>query len=190
MSLYPFARSRCTMSRMTVLFLLLSICAWGNLRGASEEEGRGDRDREAADYSGVFSFYHENDIYLSEDSNYTSGLGIIWVSNAAATYGDRNLIPKMVRGMSFLPSVGDEGFRSFVSFTLGHEIYTPEDVDVVPPPPDQQPYAGVIFVDTTVYGHSSRKMDAYTLRLGCVGPCSVASKWKCPSVETKSSRPP
>ncbi len=164
------------MPRVTVLFLLLSICAWGNVRGASEEEGRGDGDREAADYSGVFSFYHENDIYLSEDSNYTSGLGIIWVSNAAATYGDRNLIPKMVRVASFLPSVGDEGFRSFVSFTLGHEIYTPEDVDVVPPPPDQQPYAGVIFVDTTVYGHSSRKMDAYTLRLGCVGPCSGAEQ--------------
>jgi hypothetical protein len=160
-----------------ILAMLLPCLVWcGDADSGGREEGQETAEKAVADYSGVFSFYHENDVYLSEDSNYTSGLGLIWVSNAAETYGERNLVSKMVRGASFLPSVGDEGFRSFVSFTLGHEIYTPEDIEAVPPPPDQQPYAGVIFVDTSVYGHSSRKMDSYTLKLGCVGPCSGAEQ--------------
>lgn len=187
MTLYPNAMRdhasagwRRNAPRLAIALLLASICASGASAAASpadpegSEAGEAKKDRAPADYSGVFSFYHENDVYLSEDSNYTSGFGMIWVSNASETYGERNLIPRMIRAGSFLPSVGDEGFRSFVSFGVGQEMYAPEDLDAVPPPPDQQPYAGVLFVDTSVYGHGPRKMDAYTLRLGCVGPCSGA----------------
>jgi hypothetical protein len=164
------------LSRVMIPLILTSVFTCGGPCSASQQEGEDPRDESGRDYAGVFSFYHENDIYLSRDNNYTSGLGFIWVSNDAATYGSRNLVRKMVQGTSFLPSVGDPGFRSFVSFTLGHEIYTPTDIESPTPPPDEQPYAGVIFLDTSVYGHSSRMMNAFTLRLGCVGPCSGAEK--------------
>ncbi|HET6278872.1 MAG TPA: lipid A deacylase LpxR family protein [Candidatus Polarisedimenticolia bacterium] len=168
MPIEPFAHSRRCRPRLAAVLLLISIGAWGPLHGESEPA--------AADYAGILSFYHENDIYLSDDSNYTSGFGFTWVSNDEATYRERNLVRRMVRGGAFLPSVGDAGFRSYVSFNIGQEIYTPEDITAVPPPPDQQPYAGVLFFDTAVYGHSSHEMDAYTLRIGCVGPCSGAEQ--------------
>jgi hypothetical protein len=81
-----------------------------------------------------------------------------------------------VHAFSFLPKVEREGYRSHVSFTLGQEMYTPKDIEAPIPPPDQHPYAGVLFLDTSVYAHAERSMHAYTLRVGCVGPCSGAEQ--------------
>jgi len=127
-------------------------------------------------YWGVLSAYLENDVFLYSDDNYTSGVGFSWTSDDAATFTRENWVPTMVRGVSFLPTVGDPDYRNFVSFTVGQEIYTPEDIEAVPPPPDEQPYAGILFLDTTVFSHGRQSLHGYTLRLGCVGPCSGAEQ--------------
>ena len=127
-------------------------------------------------YWGVLSAYLENDNFLFSDDNYTSGVGFSWASDDAATYKHKNWVPTIIRGMSFLPTVGEQPYRNFISLTLGHEIYSPDDIESPIPPPDEQPYAGVIFVDSTIYSHGPRSLHGYTLRLGCVGPCSGAER--------------
>jgi hypothetical protein len=127
-------------------------------------------------YWGVLSAYLENDVFLYSDDNYSSGIGFSWTSDDAATYTPKNFIPTIVRGVSFLPSVGGPRYRNFVSFTVGQEIYSPRDIEEPIPPPDQQPYAGVLFLDTSVFSHGPRSLHGFTLRLGCVGPCSGAEQ--------------
>lgn len=128
------------------------------------------------DYSGIFSAFIENDLFLNRDDNYTSGVGLSWTSNAAETYENSCFVPRLLRFASFLPGLGDPRYRSFAAFTLGQEIYTPTDIESPVPPPDQQPYAGVLFFDTAIYAHGTRSLHDFKLRVGCVGPCSGADQ--------------
>jgi hypothetical protein len=126
-------------------------------------------------YLGVLSSYYENDVIVGQDQNYTSGVGFSWTSDDVGRYSRKNFMRKVVHAFSFLPKIEHDDYRSLLSFTLGQEMYTPEDIAAPVPPPDQQPYAGVLFLDTTVYAHGRQSMHAYTLRVGCVGPCSGAA---------------
>lgn len=127
--------------------------------------------------SGSLTFFLENDLFLRlGDDNYTAGNGVSWVSVDVATYGPTRFERRVANAASFLPRMGEERFRDFVSFTLGQEMYTPNDIESSVPPPDEQPYAGVLFVDTGVYAHGRVSMHGYTLRVGCVGPCSGAAE--------------
>ncbi|HXV75283.1 MAG TPA: lipid A deacylase LpxR family protein [Candidatus Polarisedimenticolaceae bacterium] len=148
--------------------LLGLIVAWP---GAAA--GQADPPR---DYSGLLSLYVENDLFLRSDDNYTSGVGVSWTSNDASAYRDRAFANRFVRAASFLPTIGLTRFRHFVAFTLGQEIYTPADISSPDAPPDQQPYAGVLYLDSSVFSLGRRTMHAFTLRLGCVGPCSSADQ--------------
>jgi hypothetical protein len=158
------------------LALLLAGPAAGLAAGAEDPQAASTAEEESGrpPYLGGLSIHVENDWFVNEDQNYTSGVGLSWTSDDVSLYGERNGLRKIVDAFSFLPRVGHPDFRGFVSFTLGQEMYTPEDIEAPRPPPDQHPYAGVLFLDTAIYAHGGRTMHAYTLRLGVVGPSSRA----------------
>jgi len=81
---------------------------------------------------------------------------------------------------SFLPFVGKEGSNTYVSWSLAQEMHTPDDITNPNPPKDDQPYAGVLYLDSTIYARRERWVHAWQLRLGVVGPASKAEtvqKW-------------
>jgi lipid A 3-O-deacylase len=125
-------------------------------------------------FLGAVSFYFDNDVFSGNDNGYTGGLGFVWTSAATETYGERNLNRKIANAFSFMPTVNAEGYRNYVQFLLGMEAYTPTDIKALVPPPGEHPYAGVIYLDSSLYSVSRIASHQFTLRLGLVGPATGA----------------
>ncbi len=166
----------------TLLFLLLLVLL-GAASGARADHGtdpsmfpewRGGMPPEA--FTGALSIYLDNDFMTGNDNKYTGGLGLAWTSAATETYGRRNLQSKIANAFSFLPTVNEDGYRTYVQFRLGMEAYTPTDIRALEPPPGQHPYAGVIYVDSSLFSMSEIAGHQFTLRLGFVGPVTGADE--------------
>lgn len=55
-------------------------------------------------------------------------------------------------------------------------MHTPDDITLVEPPLDDQPYAGVLSVDSVLYARSARWTHAWQLKAGIVGPAARADQ--------------
>jgi hypothetical protein len=128
----------------------------------------------AAPYGGAWTVTSENDIATGSDNNYTNGVGVSWVSKSIDTYEERSLVRRWGESWSFLPFVGDSGYRTYVSWSLAQEMFTPDDIKLRNPPEDDQPYAGVLYLDNVVYAKGEHSTHAWQLRVGVVGPSSQA----------------
>ncbi len=128
----------------------------------------------AESFTGAASAYFDNDFMTGNDNKYTGGLGFSWTSAATETYGERNLHRKIANAFSFLPTVNQDGYRNYVQFLLGMEMYTPTDIRAPEPPPGEHPYAGVMYLDSSLFSMSEIASHQFTLRLGLVGPATGA----------------
>ena len=128
----------------------------------------------ASESGGAVTLTVENDVLTGTDDNYTNGLGITWVSDDLDTYDEKEPVRRWGQFWSFLPFVGDDGYTTYASFTLGQEMHTPSDITLVDPPLSDQPYAGVLYVDSVLYARSERWTHAWTLKLGTTGDASQA----------------
>ena len=127
-------------------------------------------------FLGAMSIYFDNDVFTGNDNKYTGGLGFAWTSAAAETYPERAFQRKIMRAFSFLPTMNDEGYRNYLQFVLGMEAYTPTDIRSLDPPPGEHPYAGVVYVDSSLFSMSRIARHQLTLRLGLVGPATGAEE--------------
>ena len=116
----------------------------------------------------------ENDLLTGSDNNYTNGSVFTWVSGDLESYDDDKFVSKWSRFWEFLPFVGDEGYSTYASWTVAQEMHTPDDITIPNPPADDQPYAGVLYIDSVLYARSERWAHAWELKLGVVGPASQA----------------
>jgi lipid A 3-O-deacylase len=141
---------------------VLSICALGCIQA------------NAAENEGALTLTLDNDVLTGSDNNYTNGLGVTWVSPDVSTYEDDRFVSKWSRFWSFLPFVGDEGYTTYAAWTLAQEMHTPDDITNPNPPEEDQPYAGVLYVDSLLYARKERWTHVWELKLGVVGPDSQA----------------
>ena len=133
-----------------------------------------------AAHDGALTVTIENDNLTGSDNNYTNGIGVSWVSNDLDSYDDDKFVSNWGEFWEFLPFVGDEGYRTYASWNVAQEMHTPDDITIPNPPVTDQPYAGVLYVDSVLYARSGRWTHAWELRLGVVGPSSQAEdtqKW-------------
>jgi hypothetical protein len=131
-------------------------------------------------HNDAWTFTLENDVFTGSDNNYTNGVGISWVSDAIDTYKERSFVRRWGELWSFLPFVGNEGYRTYVAWSLAQEMHTPDDITNPDPPLDDQPYAGMLYVDSSIIAKGKRWTHNWQLRLGVVGPASQAEhvqKW-------------
>jgi hypothetical protein len=98
------------------------------------------------------------------------------VSKAVDTYDEKSVVRRWGNFWSMLPFVGNEGYRTYVSWSLAQEVHTPDDIKLANPPEGDQPYAGVLYLDNVVYARGKRATHAWQLRVGVVGPLSQAEK--------------
>jgi hypothetical protein len=96
------------------------------------------------------------------------------VSSDLDSYDEDAFVSRWSEFWEFLPFVGDEGYTTYASWTVAHEMHTPDDIENPNPPLDDQPYAGVFYVDSLLYARSGRWAHAWELKLGLVGPDSQA----------------
>lgn len=122
---------------------------------------------------GALTLTVENDVFTNSDNNYTNGIGVTWVSPAVAA-DDEGFVARWARFWSFLPYVADDGYTTYASWSLVQEMNTPDDITDPNPSTDDQPYSGILYVDSTLYARKREWTHAWQLKLGVVGPDSHA----------------
>lgn len=126
--------------------------------------------------TGAVSVLIENDSFTGSDDAYSSGVGMIWTSRNVNALSTGNPAREWANLWSAMPGVKDPGAERYVSLTIAQEIHTPADITLASPPLDDRPYAGILYLDSVVYRRSRRMTDAWSLRLGVVGPASGAEQ--------------
>jgi hypothetical protein len=116
----------------------------------------------------------ENDVLTNSDNNYTNGGAISWVSSDVDTYDSDSFVSKWARFWKFLPFVEDDGYRTYEGWSLVQEMNTPDEIQDPNPPEDDQPYSGILYVDSLLYARKDRWAHVWQLKAGIVGPASQA----------------
>jgi lipid A 3-O-deacylase len=138
---------------------------------APETTHEGARDK------GVFSLVVENDsLATGDDRNYTSGIKLAYVSPSSS-------VPDWLNNSGGFTRAISGSSPDFWGFALGQSIFTPEDINAVPAPPDQHPYAGWLYAQIMVAaeddprnGRAPRFLDTYELEFGIVGPSAMGEE--------------
>ncbi len=134
------------------------------------------QDADAAD-KGVFSIAVENDSLSSgADRNYTSGIKLAYVSQV-------DEVPGFLSGTRSLTRAISGSDPDFWGVAFGQSIFTPEDINANPAPPDQHPYAGWLYMQIMVGaeedredGRDPRYLDTYELEFGITGPSALGEE--------------
>ncbi len=129
------------------------------------------------------NLYFENDLFADTDQSYTNGIRLSWVSPDLDNYLYDPNIPEVLRDVNrwFVPlypvkeKVTDNVQRNLV-FTVGQQMYTPEDRERVTVDPDDRPYAGWLYAGFGYHAKTANKLNSVELNLGVVGPASLAKE--------------
>lgn len=118
---------------------------------------------------GTWSLTFENDIFGGSDRDYTNGVRFDYVS-------PRNRLTALGRlGRNNLGWLTDAD-KWYESFALGQNIYTPDDISMPIPEPDDRPYAGFLYVGYGLSADRGDRLDTLQLEVGMVGPASLAEQ--------------
>jgi hypothetical protein len=119
--------------------------------------------------SGVVSLIVENDSFYGNDEHYTNGIALTWVptDDPAPSW-----FVRIARWLPWFPKNGEVHH----GYVFGQNMYTPSDITVADPPPDDRPYAGWLYGTIGLAVESGRQLDQYALTLGVVGPASLAEQ--------------
>ncbi|MBN1142759.1 MAG: lipid A deacylase LpxR family protein [Deltaproteobacteria bacterium] len=119
---------------------------------------------------GTLSFILENDLFYNVDRHYTNGVGLTWMPGADTA------TPKWaVTAFRLLPWVPRQGEVRH-GYAWGQSMFTPSDIRVKNPPPEERPYAGWLYGSIGLGVESGRQLDRFSLTIGIVGPASQAEK--------------
>jgi len=125
----------------------------------------------------TFSFYLENDTFADTDREYTSGVRLTLISPDLTGYRENPRLPEWSYPViEKLPFVNEPGFQHAVSFSIGQNIYTPEDLERSDLIQDDRPYAGITYLAIGFHSKNNHRMDSLELDLGIVGPHSYAEQ--------------
>ncbi len=124
----------------------------------------------------AFTFTIENDAFTGSDNNFTNGLAFNWQPIESEQHARHRLYERWVELFSCLPPLADPKSVVYPSWTLGQQVYTPDDIDARDPSLRDQPYAGVLYLDNTLHAKNARFAHAWNLRIGLVGPSSLAEQ--------------
>lgn len=143
-----------------IIGISLLICATGTAFGDETTE--------------TLVFTIENDVFTGSDNQYTNGVSATWSSDELIRYDKNAPIRKWANVFQFLPGFDPSQRDSFVSLSLIHEMNTPSDITIPDPPLDEQPYSGVLLFDTSLYSRTQKWNQAWSVRVGAVGPITQA----------------
>lgn len=106
----------------------------------------------------------ENDLFGSgEDSQYTSGVRLSW-------FDFNTHMPAFFEHLDDAVPTFDINESTSLFYSIGHNIYTPDDITVAYPDSDQRPYAAFLYGSAGLATISDNHMDEVELTLGVVGP--------------------
>ena len=131
---------------------------------------------------GSFSVVSENDkwAFRGEDRHYTNGLKLGWTSDPVDHDG-------MVRRLADALPIFDPRGEIRLGLAVGHSIFAPTNIEATFPSPNDRPYAGWLYLATTLVGErfgvggAPDRLDTLELSLGVIGPSAggerVQNRW-------------
>lgn len=136
-----------------------------------------EEEKKIEEKSWTFSFYFENDLFADTDQNYTNGVKLTWISPDLTRYAESEQLPewglKIVRR---LPFINEPGFQRNIGFSVGQNMYTPEDISRSDLIKDDRPYGGWLYFGAAFHSKNDRRLDSIEIQLGMVGPASYAEE--------------
>lgn len=121
-----------------------------------------------ADDNNYLSLSVENDLFGGgDDQNYTSGVRL--------TYFDiKTPMPPIVKEMAEAIPTFDINDTTSTFFSVGQNIFTPENITIAANQPDDRPYAGWLYGSVGLTTVTKNHLDELEFTLGVVGPESLA----------------
>ncbi len=116
---------------------------------------------------GTFNVTYENDVFNGTDQNYTNGVSIQYTDTL-------NRVPHGVR-YAAAPFI-DPGANIRVTYQLGQNMYTPQDIEQKIPDPEDRPYAGWLYGSVGVLADTDDSLTSLQLSLGVVGPAALGEQ--------------
>ncbi len=126
---------------------------------------------ERARDTGVFTVYFENDYFGGTDEHYTNGTKFSWLSGDLTGWGRTGWRQGLLEA---LPFINRPGTQKNFGFSLGQNIYTPQDTSLANPNPNDRPYAGWSYVELSFISKTATRADILSIQAGIVGPSSLA----------------
>ena len=144
------------------LALLPSIAgSYAYAQTAEQDVARQVKNSEDKNYISVSV---ENDsIGGGTDRFYTSGVRLTW-------FNVNTPIPPALDELAEAVPTFDLNATTSTSYTIGHNIFTPEDITVTANQPDDRPYAAFLYGSAGLTTLDDNHIDEFELTLGIVGP--------------------
>ncbi len=156
-----------------VQFGCLALPAKASARENSRDDVPVNREERVSSDQRLFMIYFENDIFANTDEYYTNAVKLTWLTKNIDRYEEvlpswsnqtTDSIP-MVR-----QSTPEEGAAHNIGFSLGHNIYTPENTQKESLIEEDRPYAGWLYGSIALHRKKPRSLNTFELTLGIVGP--------------------
>ena len=151
----------------TVPLLLALLCGLAGARADDGWEGH------------VLLLNMENDAVAANDRHYTHGMSLSYLSKDDS-------MPGWIKSCSsHTPAIGLEVQAQKLGFSLGQEVYTPEDLRETGLVEDDRPYAGWLYGSVILQRRgrvsgSWLALESFRLDLGVVGPESLTEEVQKP----------
>ncbi|QXD24362.1 lipid A deacylase LpxR family protein [Opitutia bacterium ISCC 51] len=148
--------------------LVFSACVWG----------QDDFLDEPLEKPGPWSLniYFENDLFSDTDQQYTNGTKVSWVSPYVSEYVHTNfpvLTEFFDREVHFL---SDAYNVKNLAFSIGQNMYTPEDIAANELIETDRPYAAWLYLSAGFHAKNDRIQDTFEVQLGMVGPAALGEE--------------
>lgn len=148
------------------------------VQALTEEDSQGkmpvgmEDERDSSDLQ-LFMIYFENDVFADTDEYYTNAVKLTWLTKNIARYED--VLPSWSnRTASGIPMVRQsapgEGVTHNIGFSLGHNIYTPENTEKESLIEDDRPYAGWLYGSIALHRKNPGSLNTFEFTAGIVGP--------------------
>ncbi len=160
-----------TLNKDLIMACLAVICLLFASRVAAEDE------KKIQEESLTFSFYFENDLFADTDQNYTNGVKLTWISPDLTRYAESGQLPEWgLKIVQCLPFINESGFQRNIAFSVGQNMYTPEDISRSDLIEDDRPYGGWLYLGAAFHSKNEERLDSMEIQLGMVGPASFAEE--------------
>ncbi len=121
---------------------------------------------------------YENDLFFSgRDEDYTSGLRVAWISpQISEAEGTGSLPGRLYRLFDWMPLVNKPSDRRNVAIAVGHNLYTPGDLEEEGLIEHDRPYAGWAYLSLALHNKKGARLDTLEMSLGVVGPWALGEE--------------
>lgn len=125
---------------------------------------------------GTVSIYFENDLFAGTDRYYTNGSKISWSSTDLAKFSDTPYASPLLPLLNAIPFVNRPDYQKNLTFSIGQNIYTPDNTETSEPVPGDRPYAGWLYGGFGLVLKNANVRHTFALSIGVVGSYSYAEE--------------